>query len=217
MSSTMITNPTAGHPTSGRGAGTISGAAQGAAAGTAIMPGVGTVVGAVVGGIAGFLGGSEADSGARHAALAYKYARLAKSREAALARNRLLNDFRQRRAAMMLGIASEEGGTRSSAPQGAVAGLKGQFGFNVNFFDAGIYLQEQYQKHANKAGKKAANANMIMSTANSVFSAAGSMAGSGLFSGSPGTVSPISNSQVIQAGQTIPAFNPTIPIYSGPR
>lgn len=178
MSATMIKHPTSSTPTSGRGSGTISGAAQGAAAGTAIMPGVGTVVGAVIGGIAGFLGGSQQDSAAKHANQAYQYAKMRQERAGAIQRRDILREFRAKRAIAMTSIGSEEGGRRSSAPQGAIASFGAQFGFNLGYFDADVYLQNKYQEHANKAGKKAANANMINSTISTVASAAISMRGS---------------------------------------
>jgi hypothetical protein len=80
-------------------------------------------------------------------------------------------------------IGNEAGGTRSSAPQGAIASLGAQYGFNQNFFDADVYLNKQYQKHSNKAGKHAASANMINSTASAIFKAAPSVAGAFSFSG----------------------------------
>ena len=175
--STMIKDPKASTPTSGRGSGTLSGAAQGAAAGTAVMPGVGTVVGAVVGGVAGWLGGSEQDKAAKHATLAFKYAQLVKKREAAVVRRDMLRQFRAARAMSMVGVTSEEGGKRSSAPQGGISSLGSQFAFNQNYFDANAYLQEQLQKHSNKAGKHAQAANTIMATTTAVMSSVGSMAG----------------------------------------
>ena len=87
------------------------------------------------------------------------------------------------RATAMTMIGNESGGTRSSAPQGAVGSLGAQFGFNTAFFDADIYLQRQFQKHSTKAGKHAASANMINSSLSSVASAVGT-AGSSFSFGS---------------------------------
>jgi len=182
MSSTVIDKPTANTPTSGRGSGAVSGAASGAAAGTMVMPGIGTVVGAVIGAAAGYLGGAEADKSQKHASLAYKYAKLRGERQAAIARRNVVAQFRMARASAMTMIGNEEGGRRSSAPQGAIASTGAQFGVNLNYFDADVYLQSMYQKHSNKAGKKAATANMINSTLTSVASSASSFGGSGFFS-----------------------------------
>ncbi len=172
---TKIKDPKANMPTSGRGSSTISGAAQGAAAGTAVMPGVGTAVGAVIGAAVGFLGGSEQDKSAKHATLASKYARLRQERQAAVVRRDIVRQFRMARATAMTMIGNESGGTRSSAPQGAVGSLGAQFGFNTAFFDADIYLQRQFQKHSTKAGKHAASANMINATLATTAQAVGSM------------------------------------------
>jgi hypothetical protein len=178
----MITNPTVQNTQSGRGSGTITGAAQGAAAGAAVGGPVGAVVGGVIGGIAGWLGGSEQDKSQKHANLAFQYAKMQKLREAAIARRDKVREFRMMRSAAMMGITQEEGGTRSSSPQGSVSGLQAQYGFNINYFDTSAYIQSQYQKHTNKAGKHAAAANMIMSTTGAVASAVGSMGYNGLFS-----------------------------------
>lgn len=174
MSGTMINDPKANMPTSGRGSGVVSGAAQGAAAGAAIAGPYGAVIGAVVGGISGFIGGSEADKSAKHATMAYKYAQLRQERQAAVARRDIVRQFRMARAIAMTMIGNESGGTRSSAPQGAVGSLGAQFGFNTAFFDADVYLQRQFQKHSTKAGKHAASANMINSSLGAVTSAVGS-------------------------------------------
>jgi hypothetical protein len=183
MSSTVIDKPTANTPTSGRGSGVVSGAASGAAAGTMVMPGVGTVVGAVIGAAAGYLGGAEADKSQKHASLAYKYAKLRQERQAAVARRDIVRQFRVARAMSLTMIGNEEGGTRSSSPQGALAGTGAQFGFNLSFFDADTFLNTAYMKHSRKAGKHAATANMINATSSSVMSAVGSMGNSGMFAG----------------------------------
>lgn len=172
---TKIKDPKANNPVSGRGSSTTTGAAAGAVAGTAVMPGVGTVVGAVIGAAWGFLGGSEQDKSAKHATLASKYARLRQERQAAVARRDIVRQFRMARASAMTIVGNESGGTRSSAPQGAVSSLGTQFGFNTAFFDADVYLQQQFQKHSTKAGKHAAAANMINSSLMATASAVGAM------------------------------------------
>jgi hypothetical protein len=211
MSSTMITNPTAPSPTSGRGSGTVSGAAQGAAAGASFGP-VGIVAGAVIGGIAGFLGGAQQDASARHASLAYKYAHMQKLREAAIVRRDKLREFRMMRSQAMLGILGEEGGSRSSAPQGAVSSLQSQYGFNINYFDTSAYIQSQYQKHSNKAGKHAASANMIMATTSAV---ASSVSEIGKYKGSSwGSSGSAPSGGSTPSGSTGTAYTPS---WSGPR
>lgn len=219
--STKIKDPSANTPVSGRSTGTLSGAAQGAAAGTAVMPGVGTVVGAVVGGIAGFLGGSAQDKAARQATLAYKYAKIRQERQAAVARRDIIRQFRMQRASAMTMIGNEQGGTRSSAPQGAIASFGAQYGFNASFFDADAYLQSKYQTHANKAGKHAASANMINATLSSVASSVASM---GKAFNSPSA--PISGGTTVTSGPapggiltspTSTQSTPYAPNWGGPR
>ena len=186
---TQIVNPEARTPTSGRGSGIVSGAAQGAAAGAQTGNVYGIIAGAVIGGFAGWLGGSKQDKSARYASLAYKYAKLRMERQAAITRRNIINEFRMARAKSMTMIGNEEGGTRSSSPQGSIFSLGAQFGFNISYFDADVYLQEQYQKFANKAKKQAVAANNINATLTSVAKAFGPMAGGFSTSSAPSSSS----------------------------
>lgn len=226
--STRIDRPTANTPTSGRGSGAISGAAQGAAAGTMVMPGIGTVVGAVIGAAAGYLGGAEQDKSAKHASLAYKYAKLRQERGAAVARRDIIRQFRISRAQAMMGIGAEQGGTRSSAPQGAIASMGSQYAFNSSYFDADFWLNSMYMKHAKKAGKHAAAANTINATAGAVASAVSSWGQSsgnpygkpptvvGGASGSGGAVSTTPFGSNTYAGGNWGTFAPVKPFNTGP-
>jgi uncharacterized membrane protein len=172
----MIKDPKANTPISGRGSGVIAGAAQGAAAGATFGP-VGAIVGGIIGAASGFISGSEQDQSAKHATMAYKYAQLRQERQAAIVRRDKLREFRMARAMAMTMIGNEAGGTKSSAPAGAIWGLQAQYALNQNYFDADVYLNRQYQKHSNKAGKHAAAANMINAASSAVFQSAPAVAG----------------------------------------
>lgn len=166
-------------PISGAASGAMGGAAQGAAVGAAAGP-VGMIAGAVIGGIAGGIAGGEADKSAYYKKMAEKWALQAKERE--FSRNTIrepLRQYRMMRAQAMMGITNEAGGTRSSAPQGAVSSMGAQYGENYNYALGQLYIQRKYSKFMNKSKKAANAAQMIFSTMDSISSAASSFGGMG--------------------------------------
>lgn len=157
--STMISNPgRVDRSSGGRTSGAASGAAAGATAGMAFGP-VGAVIGGVVGAIGGFVAGAFADKSGYYKKMAGKWAQQGKDREAAIAMRDQLRSYRANRAMALAGIASEEGGTQSSAPVGALASGQAQFGFGKNYTEGQIYIQQKYAKMMRKAGKAADNSN----------------------------------------------------------
>jgi len=165
MSSTFITSPGGTKtPTTGKGTGVLTGAAQGAAAGTMVMPGIGTAVGAAVGAVVGFIGGAQSDKAQAYKKLAYKWDTMGKERQAAISRRDYLRQFRASRATAMTMIGGEEGGTRSSAPQGSVSALGSQFAFGEAFMEGQVMIGRTSAKFMRKAGKSQAASNATFAT-----------------------------------------------------
>ncbi len=201
-------NATSGH--SGMGSGAVGGAAQGAAAGAMVGGPVGAVVGGVIGAIGGALGGGAMDKAEYYKKLAAKYDTMGRERQQAIAIRDQLRQFRMKRAMAMTAIGSEEGGTRSSSPQGAVDSLGAQYGFDYAYTEGQIYLQRQSAKFMRKAGRKMAQANTTFAymDAASSFAQVGASAWGAWQANRP--VKPISSSQANEAFSTIPAFEPKI-------
>lgn len=210
-----------GRPITGTTSGGISGAAQGAAAGAvvgSVVPVVGTavgaVVGAIVGGVSGLMGGAEADKSAYYKKVAYKWAKMGQERQAALERNNYIREFRARRAMTMMGY-GEDGASRSSAVQGAADSLGAQFAFGQAYSEGQHFIQRQYSKNMNKAGKAAQAAQTIFATQGAVLQAASTFGS--LYSG-PATAAPtgapaggIPTSPLTTPGQS---YSPN---FTGPR
>jgi hypothetical protein len=152
MSGSMVqTVARPGQGNQGAGAGAAQGAASGAMAGSVFGP-WGTAIGAVVGGVIGFASGALADKGKVHERMARKWAKQGKNREAAIKMRDNLRAFRMQRAVSMASIASETGGTQSSAPQGAISSMESQYSFGSNFAIGQMYIMSQYEKQMKKAG-----------------------------------------------------------------
>jgi phage tail tape-measure protein len=171
-----------GRPISGTASGVIGGGAGGAAAGALAGAAIGAaggpigvvggaIIGAAYGVVSGALGGAEADKSAYYKKVASKWAKMGQERQAALERNNYIREFRARRAMTMMGY-GEEGANRSSAPQGAADSLKAQFAFGQAYSEGQHFIQRQYSKNMNKAGKAAQAAQTIFSTQAAVFQAA---------------------------------------------
>lgn len=213
-SRTRIGNPSPtgiGH--SGRSTGAASGVAQGAAAGAMVGGPVGAAVGAVVGGIVGAIGGGQSDQAERYRKIAYKYQTMGKERQQAIAIRDQLREFRMKRAIAMASIGMEEGGTRSSAPQGATDSLNSQYAFNYAYTEGQIYLERQYAKFMRKAGRKQSQSNSTFAYLDAASSLANTYGKwqAGKPPSSPPTTTPT-------PGQTPPYFpqQPSGP-FSGPR
>jgi hypothetical protein len=204
-----ITNPTTTSGHSGGASGAASGAARGAAVGSVAGP-VGMAVGAVIGAAAGWISGSGNDKADYHRKMADLYRRKGLDLQAAAARRDMIRKFRMQRAMGLIGATMEEGGSRSSAPQGGLASLNAQFAGADSYMEAGIYLGRQADKHTRKGAKAAANASQNQAIMDSAMQAASSFGSSGMFS----SVKGISSSQASTAFGQIPSFNPSIP-YAG--
>lgn len=180
-SPSMITNPATNinQGEQGMASGAVTGAAAGATAGSMILPGIGTVVGGVIGGIIGGISGAFADKGKVYERKANKWARLGKTREAAVQVRDAVDSFRQQRAMQMAAIGSETGGTLSSAPAGAVSSFGSQYAFGLNFNQGQMYIAGKVEKNLKKAGKAFNNSKLGFSYLNAATSIAGAFGGGG--------------------------------------
>jgi hypothetical protein len=221
----QITTPSgasSGH--GGTQGGIVSGASQGAAAGAMIGGPVGAVIGGVIGGIAGGLAGKKADEAQRRLNQALAWQKLGKEREAAIARRDMVRQFRMQRAMSLIGISSEEGGTRSSAPRGAVAAIGSQYANAEAFMEGQIYIQRQYSRNMERAGKASSIAEQgfgMISAVTSLASTYGSMKGAsskGAYDYSAyrsGTYTPTSATEAYNPQFTMGNYSMPQPSFSG--
>jgi len=203
-SPTQVYDPSTGV---GRGnsqaaSGAVAGAAQGAAAGAAVgsvVPVIGTAIGAVVGGVvgavAGWFGGGQMDKATMHKRKAEKWGTLGKEREAAVARNQMLRDFRIARAEAAVQIGAEGGGMQGSAT-GALSAIGNQYVFSDAFFGGQTHIQKQTARHLRKAGRAQAAANTTFGYLDAASSLASTIGSFGLSFGSSATKVGLTKAQV---------------------
>lgn len=185
--STMVQGQSAPRGNSGQMSGAVGGAAQGAATGAMVGGPVGAVIGGVIGGIAGAIGGRKVDKAKQYKQIAAKWQTHGAERQAAVQIRDQVREFRMKRSMAMANIGNEEGGTRSSAPRGALGSMSAQYSFNRNYAFGQIYIGRQVSRYLQKAGQEmnAANttfalmdsASSLISTGYGLFGSSGSKSG----------------------------------------
>jgi hypothetical protein len=182
---------------------------QGAQAGFSVGGPMGAIIGGIAGGIGGLIGGHAADAGKFYERKANKWAKLGKTRTAAIAVRDAVEQFRQQRAIQMATIGAETGGNRSSAPAGAISSLGSQFVFAMAFNQGQNMIQEKVQKNLKKAGKSYQQSQNIMAGISAISSSissfggimGGSSGGGNTFGiGSPPANSAVSSPQAFRSG-----------------